>query len=620
MWTEAWTPSSAEVVYDSLKGQPFSTRSKSLLLAAVTVAAIGVVFGVKTLVEPRNSATVAPNVAPILAVSPSGRDARCVRGDASRPCLSFDRAYQLTQPGDVVTVGCGTYGPQMLSQRPGEGPPRVVFKSAAAGCVTVVGDHSPRLCCVGRLYGTSLTLGNTLGNYLPAAPSYVTFQGINWNGQVYQSPPVPGVQLGGHIVFSGGHIWDVNNQENGLFEFGGGAGNMIENMNIGPGCCKNDAIDIGTPSVHPLGDFTKGSAVVRNTGTSVLYVGEPLGGYGIPANTSVKSIQSGTRMTMSSAFNRRSIARLQYGAEDIAARSHRFTIRNNYIHDFTITCAGNPDSSCDNSISQCAYGSNTDGCNHPDGTQITSADGMTITNNKYYGAGCQAIFAATGDSTLESFTGTWLIAGNMIDEMTQCNGGQKAISLGGYCDTDGTYSAGRACWTGDLKILYNTIYSSAGICVACNSTLESSAQAYYDIFGPSFTLEVAGNLLVGASYAFGPFSRGKCTLYRAVRSTFSPTFSHNVVAVGSSTCGADTAAYAAVVNTGLILRSRLSNQTAAGASNAVVNLNLASRFQHDITDSGERIYCGAGRTVSVDLNGHRRPLGRACDIGAAEAG
>jgi chitodextrinase len=59
-----------------------------------------------------------------LAVSPGGNDWTCVRGDASRPCRTFQRAYDLAQPGDTVLVQPGTYPPN----------------DAARAAVTVIGS------------------------------------------------------------------------------------------------------------------------------------------------------------------------------------------------------------------------------------------------------------------------------------------------------------------------------------------------------------------------------------------------------------------------------------------------------------------------------------------------
>lgn len=48
----------------------------------------------------------------VLAVSPNGNDQSCSRNGS--PCLTFARAYQLAQPGDLVNVQGGTYPAQMI--------------------------------------------------------------------------------------------------------------------------------------------------------------------------------------------------------------------------------------------------------------------------------------------------------------------------------------------------------------------------------------------------------------------------------------------------------------------------------------------------------------------------
>jgi hypothetical protein len=126
--------------------------------------------------------------------------------------------------------------------------------------------------------------------------------------------------------------------------------------------------------------------------------------------------------------------------------------------------------------------------------------------------------------------------------------------------------------------------------------------------------------LVGGGYDFGASDDGECILRRTDGTTFSPTFSHNVLTWGARTCGTDTTARALLVDPGTIMFARLSNQAAAAESNADVNLNLASSAEPGITHGGESTYCGPGKIVSRDLNGRARPLGTPCDVGADQAG
>jgi hypothetical protein len=51
-------------------------------------------------------------------VATNGNDTSCARGDAAKPCASFNRAFQLAASGDVVEVAAGAYGYQTISPSP----------------------------------------------------------------------------------------------------------------------------------------------------------------------------------------------------------------------------------------------------------------------------------------------------------------------------------------------------------------------------------------------------------------------------------------------------------------------------------------------------------------------
>src|SRR5436190_20581460 len=74
-----------------------------------------------------------------LFVSPTGSDTgTCTQ---SRPCRSFDRAYRVAGPGEVVEVGGGSYPPQSLGAVAGhEAGAPVVFAPAAGQRVVVAGE------------------------------------------------------------------------------------------------------------------------------------------------------------------------------------------------------------------------------------------------------------------------------------------------------------------------------------------------------------------------------------------------------------------------------------------------------------------------------------------------
>jgi len=71
-----------------------------------------------------------------LFVAPAGSDA----GDCSRqsPCRGFDRAYEVSKPGDVVEVAAGSYGRQQLYSAPGhDDGPDVLFRPAPGADVVL---------------------------------------------------------------------------------------------------------------------------------------------------------------------------------------------------------------------------------------------------------------------------------------------------------------------------------------------------------------------------------------------------------------------------------------------------------------------------------------------------
>jgi hypothetical protein len=289
------------------------------------------------------------------------------------------------------------------------------------------------------------------------------------------------------------------------------------------------------------------------------------------------------------------------------------------MHDNTVNCTGNPDAACDNSLSGCTFSFNN-GCNHPDAFQAQAGNGVTLVNNVMYGAGCQGIFIAAGSSSDDMYEGTWLIAGNRINLMTQCNSQQHGIAIGGPCDTngDGSGTDWRECYTGDFYVLYNTIFDSNGFDMGGTGTAVTTR-----IFSSAFSLTLVGNLFPSDGVSGGAyhFNSGGCVLKHGDNSDVTPTFNKNRLITGGSTCSANDAAGAiSMVNTGTVMLADRSNQAAAGASNASVDLSVASPPQTGVSNSGETTYCGSGKDVDDDYDGDVRPLGVACDIGADEAG
>jgi hypothetical protein len=68
-------------------------------------------------------------------VSPAGNDATCARAVTTKPCLSFNRAFQVAQSGDVIEVAGASYGGQSIAQS--NKTSAVTFRPAPGAQVTV---------------------------------------------------------------------------------------------------------------------------------------------------------------------------------------------------------------------------------------------------------------------------------------------------------------------------------------------------------------------------------------------------------------------------------------------------------------------------------------------------
>ena len=125
-----------------------------------------------------------------LSVSTGGSDSTCVRGDLSKPCATFQRAYQLAQLGDTVQVNAGNYPSQLLTDVSG--------KTTAGAAVTFQASGTVNLA--------SLALGNQFTN--PNAADNLKFVGIHgsdaWD-------VLPG---GNNITFD--HVQTTNIYANGV--------------------------------------------------------------------------------------------------------------------------------------------------------------------------------------------------------------------------------------------------------------------------------------------------------------------------------------------------------------------------------------------------------------------
>jgi hypothetical protein len=75
---------------------------------------------------------------PKVFVSPSGSDARSCKSPRTA-CASFDRAYRVARPGQVVRVAGGSYPGQTIGAVSGRRGPRVVFRPARGATVVLGG-------------------------------------------------------------------------------------------------------------------------------------------------------------------------------------------------------------------------------------------------------------------------------------------------------------------------------------------------------------------------------------------------------------------------------------------------------------------------------------------------
>jgi len=169
-----------------------------------------------------------------VAVSTSGSDSTCVRGDLSKPCLSLNRAYAIAAPGDVVQVAAGSYAAQRITKgSQSQAGPAITFQCVSAHACTTAG----------------IDLGQNNGSLSGDAPSYLTFDGIDVRGTVYTNynqnvDPQPT-----HLTFRNGHIWSITSDGSGMLVASVDT-LTLQDMEIGPICCGgggsgDDGIEIG---------------------------------------------------------------------------------------------------------------------------------------------------------------------------------------------------------------------------------------------------------------------------------------------------------------------------------------------------------------------------------------
>jgi hypothetical protein len=187
------------------------SRGRTLVLAALVVCALAI---------PSTSPFAAARAQRILYVAPQGSDSgTCAQ---QSPCASFDRAYQVARPGDVVEVAGGTYPDQRLSYDPSKtSSDDVIFRPAANGQV-VTGE---------------LDFG---GRPAPTAASHVTIDGQGrWaSGEILfflRDPARPASDI---------TLQNMKmRRDSGIFIHG--ADHVtLRNVEIGPSCCGTDGMNL----------------------------------------------------------------------------------------------------------------------------------------------------------------------------------------------------------------------------------------------------------------------------------------------------------------------------------------------------------------------------------------
>ena len=133
-----------------------------------------------TATTPQTTPTPAPGpVSGSLFVSPAGSDKNGC--SSSAPCLSFDRAYHVAQPGQTVLMAAGVYGPQSISADSSKlaAPGDVVFRPAGGtvtlpnSVLTVSGSHV-------ELHGISMDqTGCTNTQIAPPCPTVAVASGAH---------------------------------------------------------------------------------------------------------------------------------------------------------------------------------------------------------------------------------------------------------------------------------------------------------------------------------------------------------------------------------------------------------------------------------------------------------
>jgi hypothetical protein len=157
-----------------------------------------------------------------LFVAPGGSNASpCTQ---AAPCRSFNRAYQLAAPGDVVEVAGGRYRSQILGPKTGSAAPDVRIV-ASAGQRVVVGDSGARVGCLGFEGATYVSVESVETPYMRVG------------GRLHQCGVSVGREHSHHVT--------LNDVDAGMIWFGADDVTVLGG-DFGPGIDENTKIEWGS--------------------------------------------------------------------------------------------------------------------------------------------------------------------------------------------------------------------------------------------------------------------------------------------------------------------------------------------------------------------------------------
>jgi polygalacturonase len=171
-------------------------------------------------------------------VSASGSDeSYCTK---AAPCRSFDLAYQLAAPGDVIEVAGGSYPSQTLTAKPAAAPPDVVIREAP-GARVIVGDPRAEVNCIAF-----------------EGARYVTVNGFE---TTYTTIGGRRHQCGVSVGRGGAHHITLQSIDAGMLWFGADDVSVLGG-DFGPSVDENTKIEFGTG--HPPRNVLIDGAVIHD--------------------------------------------------------------------------------------------------------------------------------------------------------------------------------------------------------------------------------------------------------------------------------------------------------------------------------------------------------------------